>query len=137
MNKKIYINSDSTNIKAGDIKFMIDKKCEYWRVYFSMSRIKWALFENNYYDKDIEGFNNKDEDNKYTSLHSIPKYHVYKDKVKLGPVLARKTFEDKPFLFIPKTYKKGGKLAITKDYYIYDVDEEYKINEKATLIFYQ
>jgi len=91
----------------------------------------------NYYDKDIEGFNNKDEDNKYTSLHSIPKYHVYKDKVKLGPVLTRKTFEDKPFLFIPKTYKKGGKLAITKDYYIYDVDEEYKINEKATLIFYQ
>ena len=79
MYNKIYINESDTNIKAGDIKFMLDKKCEYWRVYFSMSRIKWALFENNYYDKDIEKFNNKDENNKYTSLQSIPKYYVYKD----------------------------------------------------------
>ena len=137
MYNKIYINESDTNIKAGDIKFILDKKCEYWRVYFSMSRIKWALFENNYYDKDIEKFNNKDENNKYTSLQSIPKYYVYKDNVKLGPVLPRKTIENKPFLFIPQTYKKGGKLLITKDYYIYDVDEEYNINEKAILIFYQ
>ena len=137
MYNKIYINESDTNIKAGDIKFILDKKCEYWRVYFSMSRIKWALFENNYYDKDIEKFNNKDENNKYTSLQSIPKYSVWKNGNKIGPGLIRQTEEGKPFIFIPKTYKKGGSLSISRDYYIYEIDDDYNIDNKARMLFYQ
>ena len=137
MNNRIIIDSNQNDIKAGHIKYMEDEKYKYWRVYFNMSRIQWALFENDYYAKDIKNFNKKDKDNQYKSLNSIPKYHVYKNSTKLGPVLTRETFEGKPFLFIPKSYKKGGTVSIKRDYYIYDVDEEYNINEKATLLFYQ
>jgi len=48
------------------------------------------------------------------------------------------------FLFIPRTYKSkwradtnDKKYAVLRDYYIYDVDDDYIIQDDARLLFYQ
>ena len=86
MTNVIKIGNNEDGIDCAYVHYIDDDKTPYWRVHFNMSRVHWALFENDWYDKDIENFNSKDENNKYTSLQSIPKYHVYKDKVKLYKV---------------------------------------------------
>ena len=135
MSELIIITNDNRGIDCAHIVKMIEDDKTWWSVHFKMSRIKWAIFTNQYYDEDIKKFGTNES--KYKSITSIPKYSVWKNGKKIGPGLIRMTDEDNPFIFIPKTYKKGGNIAISRDYYIYDIDDEYNINDRAQMLFYQ
>ena len=137
MTKVIKIGNNEDGIDCAYVHYIDDDKTPYWRVHFNMSRVHWALFENDYYDEDIKKFNEQDEDNQYRTLQQIPKYHVYKNNIKLGPALPRMTADGKPFLLIPKTHKTNKTKYISRNYYLYDVDDDFNINEKGSLKFYQ
>ena len=135
MSELTIISNDNKGIDCAHIVKMTEDDKLWWTVHFKMSRVTWAIFTNNYYDEDIKKFGT--DESKYKSITSIPKYSVWKNGNKIGPGLIRQTEEGKPFIFIPKTYKKGGSLAISRDYYIYEIDDDYNIDNKARMLFYQ
>ena len=108
-------------------------------------KTKWLLFENHTYYGDVES--TEDGENEYyKSIHMIPKYHVMKNRVKISMALPRLDINNEPYLFIPKTNKYSQrkiigtkrdkiKYSITKNYYIFDVDDEYVIHDNAKLFF--
>ena len=151
MYQKIKSNTNSSStIIAGMINkiYQEDKDLEYHECVFLNSKIRWLLFENEYYEDDVKDFTNGNEETKghYKSISSIPKYSIHKNKVKIGIMLPRISHSDdnRPFLFAPKTVitkmnKRRGlyPTKIGRDYFIYDVDEDYEIKENARLLFYQ
>ena len=70
---------------------------------------------------------------------------VLKNGKKIGVALPRITDEDEEkFLFLPKTYRSSWhtktdseKYAIMRNYYIYDIADDFTINDNALLLFYQ
>ena len=80
------------------LRYKQEEDVEYFKADFP--RAKWVFFENDFYDEDVEQFNNGDTEH-YKTFTSIPKY------------------------------------AVLREYYIYDVDDEYIIEDGARLIFYQ
>ena len=124
MTNVIKIGNNEDGIDCAYVHYIDDDKTPYWRVHFNMSRVHWALFENDYYDEDIKKFNEQDEDNQYRTLQQIPKYHVYKTNIKLGPALPRMTADGKQFKdFFPQ-------------YNVVNFND-FNINEKGSLKFYQ
>ena len=121
------------------------EEVEYIRA--SFPRTKWALFENKYYNSDVKGFisQKKETLEHYQSITQIPKYVVLKNGKKIGVALPRITDEDEEkFLFLPKTYRSSWhiktnseKYAIMRNYYIYDIADDFTINDNALLLFYQ
>ena len=124
------------------LRYKQEEDVEYFKA--SFPRAKWVFFENDFYNEDVEQFNNGNTEF-YKSLTSIPKYLIFKNKKKIGFALPRiSEFADRKFLFIPRTYKSkwradtnNKKYAILREYYIYDVDDEYIIQDDARLLFYQ
>ena len=124
------------------LRYKQEEDVEYFKA--SFPRAKWVFFENDFYDEDVEQFNNGDTEH-YKTFTSIPKYLIFKNKKKIGFALPRVSdFADRKFLFIPITYKNkwrtdtnDKKYAVLRNYYIYDVDDEYIIEDGARLIFYQ
>jgi hypothetical protein len=106
-------------------------------------RIVWALFENKYYDRDVSASTHTD--NVYRHETHVPKYNIFRNHVKIGNAYPRLTEDDAKFLFIPRTYVKRNtgrmgrpKRPINRNYYIYEVNDDYEIQEKdAKLLFYQ
>jgi len=124
------------------LRYKQEEDIEYYRA--SFPRAKWAFFENDFYHEDIDTFNNGDNSH-YKSLTSIPRYAIFKNKKKIGFALPRVSeFANMKFLFIPKTHKNkwrpdtnNKKYAVLRDYYIYDIDDDYVIQDDARLLFYQ
>jgi len=138
----------SPTITAGYIckHFKEETDKEYYQIIFPGNKIIWAFFENEHYEQNIEDFKENNDSIKefFKARTCIPKYTIYRDKKKIGTALPRNAHEhdDKPFLYIPKTLKKRGKYsknrkAIGRNYYIFDVDDDYIINDSARLLFYQ
>jgi len=105
-------------------------------------RTRWVLFRNdNYYD-DVETVLNKTNEY-YKSVSSIPRYQIHKNKKKISFALPRLDVHGNGYLFIPKgvkTINKGKgkslhKFSLSKEFYIFDIDEEYNINDKADIVF--
>ena len=119
-----------------------EKDLDYYQAIFPGGRIIWGIFENKDYDKEVEGIKNGDE--KYTQYYkheySVPKYHIYRNSIKIGTALPRLAHEhdDKPFLYIPETAKRNRRLhkkpGIGMDYYIFDIDENHLITEESSLL---
>jgi len=140
----MYQKIESGSIVASILKlrYKQEEDVEYFKA--SFPRAKWVFFENDFYDEDVEQFNNGDTEH-YKTFTSIPKYLIFKNKKKIGFALPRVSdFADRKFLFIPITYKNkwrtdtnDKKYAVLRNYYIYDVDDEYIIEDGARLIFYQ
>ena len=100
----------------------------------------WNLFYNKYRDETIERFNDGDESDEMKGYHSnvnnVPVYNVYKNGKKASIALPRYTKEEnKPFLLIPKMNKGLVRSPIAKNYYIFDVDDDFNINHMAKLMF--
>lgn len=112
---------------------------EYFSAYFP--RAKWALFENEEYEKAIDKIEKKTKDafDYYKSKTSVPKYTIFKNSKKIGIALPREN-ELHKFLYIPHTYSnktKDKKYSILRDYYIFDVEEDFTIKENSRLMFFQ
>ena len=85
--------------------------------------------------KDAESFHGR-KDN--VPVYNIFKYHG-KESFKIGFALPRltKTDKRKKYLYIPKTTKPNQRVKISRAYYIFDVDDDYNINNRARLMFQQ
>ena len=100
-------------------------------------RAKWLLVRNAMFE---QNFIEKAEDNMH---HSVSIYSVVKNNNKIGIALPRYDENDKPFLFIPKTYNKrrldkmNSRKTILRDYYIFDVNDDFEIDSDAKLTFFQ
>ena len=133
-------------LKAAFIKkqYHEEKKLDYHQAIFPGGRIIWAMFKNEYYDKEIEGIKNGDEEvmQYYKHENFVPRYHIYRNNVKIGIALPRNAHEnsDKPYLFIPETKKynrkKRNKPGIGLNYYIFDIDDDYLIKNESILYRY-
>ena len=123
-------------------RYKQEEKIEYYRARFP--RAKLAFFENEFYSDDVEKLNNGEKLEHYKKVHTVPKYTIFKNSRKIGIALPRThEMNDVSFLFIPNTYKSkwqgthDKKYAVLRNYYIYDIDDEYVINDGARLLFYQ
>ena len=100
-------------------------------------RAKWLLVRNAMFE---QNFVDKIEKNMH---HTVPIYNVIKNDSKIGIVLPRYDDNDKPFLFIPRTYNKrrldrmNSRKTILRDYYIFDVNDDFEIDSDAKLTFFQ
>ena len=100
-------------------------------------RAKWLLVRNAMFE---QNFVDKTEKNMH---HTVPIYNVIKNDSKIGIVLPRYDDNDKPFLFIPRTYNKrrldrmNSRKTILRDYYIFEVNDDFEIDSDAKLTFFQ
>ena len=100
-------------------------------------RAKWLLVRNAMFE---QNFIDKTEKNMH---HTVPIYNVIKNDKKIGIVLPRFDDNDKPFLFIPRTYNKrrldrmNSRTTILRDYYIFEVNDDFEIDSDAKLTFFQ
>ena len=100
-------------------------------------RAKWLLTRNFMFE---QNFIEKQETNMH---HTVPIYNVIKNTSKIGIVLPRYDENDKPFLFIPRTYNKqrldkmNNRKTILRDYYIFEVNDDFEIYSDAKLTFFQ
>tara|TARA_B100001939_G_C16657454_1_gene494459 strand:- start:66 stop:455 length:390 start_codon:yes stop_codon:yes gene_type:complete len=100
-------------------------------------RAKWLLVRNAMFE---QNFIDKTEKNMH---HTVPIYNVIKNDKKIGIVLPRFDDNDKPFLFIPRTYNKrrldrmNSRKTILRDYYIFEVNDDFEIDSDAKLTFFQ
>ena len=125
-----------------ELRYKQEEDIEYYRA--SFPRAKWAFFENEFYESDISTFNSGTNEH-YRTIYAIPKYTIFKKGKKIGIALPRVSeFADKKFLFVPNTYKQKWnvstnvkKYSVLRDYYIYEVDDDYVIEDGARLFFYQ
>ena len=76
----------------------------------------------------------------YKHEFSIPKYKIYKNGVKIGFAFPRHAHkhDESPYLYVPETLRfnkrKYNKTGISRDFYIFDVDKQHTINDKAVLL---
>ena len=135
-----------STLKAAYIKkqYHEEKKLYYHQAIFPGGRTVWGMFENKYYDKEIKGIESGDEEvlEHYKHKSSVPKYHIYKNNIKIGIALPREAHErsDKPYLFIPETKRyyrnKRNKPGIGLNYYIFDIDDDYLMKNQSILYRY-
>ena len=97
----------------------------------------WNLYKNDYYDESVKQIENEDEEAMKVfkgQISNIPIYNITKYEEKIGIALARytKDGEDRPYLFIPQTYK--GRYKISRHYYIFDVNDNHEIKHMARLM---
>ena len=139
-------NIGSSILAANIIKTKNDEGLEYYVANFPGGRVKWAMFENEHYDKNVKQFEDGDEEIKkfFKGPMTIPKYHIFKDTKKIGFALPRNAHNaaEEPYLVIPETLvanrTKMKKYCISRTYYIFEVNENHIINDKnARLLFYQ
>ena len=114
-------------------------------VMVSFPRTKWVMFENTHYYEDFESTQNG-ENEYYKHIHMIPKYAIWKNRKKVSIALPRIDGHDKPFLYIPRgwtnpmktgTNKDRLKYALSKEFYIFNINEEFLIDEFAGVYFSQ
>ncbi len=130
----IKIGNKSSSIFACNlVKQKTSDNIEYYLAQFP--RAHWALFWNVDYQNSIDSVGT--DIARYKSVSSIPKYGIYKDYIKLGNAYPRQADNGDNFLYIPKTYTKKdrahfskSRYRILRDYYIYDINDNYEINEK-------
>ena len=137
----IVMNSDGFNVAATCKKVENDKGGYILAVF---PRTRWILFKNHNYYEDVETTSNE-ENEFYKSIHMIPKYHIHQNNKKVSMALPRLDKAGKPYLFIPKglinkpqlvmTKRDKYKYSLTKEYYVFDVDDEYNINDNANIFF--
>ena len=100
-------------------------------------RAKWLMVRNVMFE---QNFMEKLETNTHSS---VPIYSIVKNSNKIGFALPRYGENDKPFLFIPKTYnkKRMGRMnhrkTILRNYYIFEVNEDFELYNDANLTFFQ
>lgn len=106
-------------------------------------RTRWVMYENTHYYEDLES-TESGENEYYKHVHMIPKYSVFKNREKVSIALPRVDQNDKPYLFIPKGWKKGvhklsnkdrSKYSLSKEFYIFNINEEFLIEEYADIYF--
>jgi len=134
----------SSSIKAAHIKkqYHEERKLDYHQAIFPGGRIIWGIFLNKYYDEELEGVRNGDEKHTehYKHEFSIPKYKIYKNGVKIGFAFPRHAHkhDESPYLYVPETLRfnkrKYNKTGISRDFYIFDVNKQHTINDKAVLL---
>lgn len=137
----ININKDTSSIFACYLVKTVTNDITYFKAQFP--RAHWAFFWRIDYEDAIDSIGT--DISRYKSESSVPKYGIYKDGIKLGNAYPRISESDSKFLYIPKTYTKKDranrrrpKYKILREYYIYDINDNYEINEKdAKLLFYQ
>ena len=139
-------NIGSSILAANIVKTKNDEGLEYYVANFPGGRVKWAMFENEHYDKNVKQFEDGDEEIKkfFKGPMTIPKYHIFKDTKKIGFALPRNAHnaDEEPYLVIPETLvanrTKMKNYGISRTYYIFDINENHIINDKnARLLFYQ
>ena len=139
-------NIGSSILAANIVKTKNDEGQEYYVANFPGGRVKWAMFENEHYDKNVKQFEDGDEEIKkfFKGPMTIPKYHIFKDTKKIGFALPRNAhnINEEPYLVIPETLvanrTKMKNYGISRTYYIFDINENHIINDKnARLLFYQ
>ena len=134
----------SPHLKAAYIKrqYHEEKKLSYHQARFPGGRVVWGIFKNKHYDEEVEGVRKGDEKmlKYYKHEFIVPKYNIHKNGRKIGVALARNIQDDnnKPFLFIPDTRKlykrKHGYFGIGRNYYIFNVDNDYLMPDEAILL---
>jgi len=104
------------------------------------ARATWYLHLNTTYKenvKDVESGNNE----YYKSTSSVPLFTIHREFRKIGYAFPRVTKETNTnFLFIPKTSNKMlfmGNKGVSKQYYIFDVDDDHMPKYKAKLMFFR
>jgi hypothetical protein len=139
-----YEKIGNSSITACFLRFRYkqEEKIEYYRAKFP--RAKWAFFENEFYNDDVEKLKSGQKLEHYKTVHTVPKYTIFKNNHKIGIALPRTNPNlEVNFLFIPNTYRSkwqstnDKKYAVLRNYYIYDIDDNYVINDGARLLFYQ
>ena len=109
------------------------------RFMIKFPRGNWTFFFNKFRDETIARINDGDESEELQgykgNINNVPVYSVYKNGRKASIALPRYTKEENnPYLFIPKN-KQPFKPGIIKNYYIFDVDDEFNIKHMASLMF--
>mgnify|MGYP003144767756 CR=1 FL=1 len=139
-------NSTSKGMmKVADLRYSKDDKHDYYLAKFPRQR--WIFFENQFYYRDIKLIKERDEKTLkiYKGISSVPKYVIHRDSKKIGFALPRITKdEERKYLFIPSTkisnsmrMKGINKKTISRDYFIYEINDEYIINkENSRLLRY-
>ena len=131
----------NSSIKAAFInkQYHEERKLDYHQAIFPGGRVIWGIFLNTYYDEELEDVRNGDSEH-YKHEFSIPKYKIYKSGVKIGfafPRYAHKHNEE-PYLYVPETLRfnkrKYNKPGIGRDFFIFDVDKQHTISDKAVLL---
>jgi len=121
-----------TLIKGGlnSIGFMKHKKSEDGKKDIIVCTLKsgnqWLFLSNENYKENVE--DSKTTKEFYKSPHQVPKYSIYKSSQKIGVAMPREFLTSK-FLYIPKPGKER------KNFYVFDVDNDYNINKDARLMF--
>lgn len=101
------------------------------------ARAKWLMVRNTMFE---QNYIEKKESNTHTS---VPIYSIIKNSDKIGFALPRYDENNKPFLFIPKTYnnRRMGKMnhrkTILREYYIFEVNADFELYDDASLTFFQ
>ena len=138
--EKIHISPDGLN-SAAVCRAVENDKGGYILAVFP--RTRWVLFKNTHYYNDVANAESGDSEH-YKHISMIPRYHVHKNNTKVSMALPRLDRANEPFLFIPKNInnkklvrskKDKLKFSLTKNYYIFDVDDEYNINDNAKIYF--
>mgnify|MGYP003111101876 CR=1 FL=1 len=99
----------------------------------------WAIYFNDWREDTIQKIRSGDESEeikRYRGVEAnVPVYNIYSNKRKISFALPRysKDGENTPYLFIPSKANGGSRLS--KKYYIFDVDSEFKILKMAKLMF--
>tara|TARA_R110002020_G_scaffold181370_3_gene376260 strand:+ start:7132 stop:7560 length:429 start_codon:yes stop_codon:yes gene_type:complete len=140
---KQYINDSGLN-RAGMCRVIKNEEEGKDYILGVFPRTKWVIFKNKTYYDDVETAESG-ENEYYKHVSFVPKYVIHKNGKKVSMALPRLDVRGKPFLFIPKgitnkpalvrTKRDKYKFALTKPYYIFNIDEEYNINENADIFF--
>lgn len=108
-------------------------------------RTFWTFFKNDWRDQSIKQITDghKDAESFHGRKDNVPVYNIFKyhgkESFKIGFALPRitKTDKQKKYLYIPKTTKPNQRMKISRPYYIFDVDDDWNINNMARLMFKQ
>ena len=111
------------------------------RLVIKFARGFWTLFFNDYREQSIKQVEDGDKEAKpfHGRTDNVPVYNIFRDNRKIGFALPRiaHTEKQQKYLFIPKTTKPNQRIKISRPYYIFDVDDDYNINNMARLMFRQ
>ena len=123
--------TEVTTIKGGlnNIGFMrhtVSEKGKNIIVCTLNSGNKWLFLSNPNYEENIE--DSKTDKEFYKSPHQVPKYSIFKNGNKIGIAMPREFLQSR-FLYIPTPAKEK------RNFYIFDIDDEYNINKDARLMF--
>ena len=117
--QRIIINEGQQSFNAGEIRKHKDR----YIVYFN-KRPLWLLLRNIYYHETM-----KDEfpNQHYKSKQQVPIYSIMKNGKKTGSLFPRIADNGQSFLYCP--IQKG----IKKEYYVWDIQDDYIIRDKANI----